>query len=62
MYSNQGLGAERGARARASPWEMRQEAGNVPLPAEAVNVQGIKNDFILDKMTLKMEHIDGEVK
>ena len=41
MYSNQGLGVERGTRARANPWEMRQEAGNAPLPQETVNVQGI---------------------
>ena len=51
MYSNQGLGVERGARAQASPWEMRREVGN-EQSAEAVNVTGIQNDFILDKLSL----------
>ena len=53
MYSNQGLGVDRGARATQNPWQMRQEAGAQDQSEAAVKVQGIQNDFIFDKFSMK---------
>ena len=55
MYSNQQLGAHAGARSRANPWDVRNEAAqnNPSQQISTVQVQGIQNDFILDKTTIR---------
>ena len=66
MYSRQGLGSDMAHRAQRNPWEVRNEAGqvNVANNAATLNVQGIQNDFILDKTTVKWLHLHNshEVK
>ena len=59
MYTRQGLGAEAGARSRANPWEVRNEAGSQDISENAVQIQGIQNDFIIDKFSIKLLPMPG---
>ena len=49
------MGAHAGARSRANPWDVRNEAAqnNPSQQISTVQVQGIQNDFILDKTTIR---------
>ena len=55
MYTNQNLNSNHGTQVRRNPWEVANTMNKQVDMQQATKVQGIQNDFIFDKTTLKWE-------